>query len=304
LTTGAEGLPHQAGPGPHDPAAGLGAGDYGADHFRGHGEADADRAAAARIDRRVDADEAAVEGDQRTAGVARIDRRVGLNEEVEVADAGLGARQGRNDAAGDRLADAEGVADGKHQVAHLGLVGVLEFESRQVLLAGVDAQHREVGALVAQHQLGRELAAVGQHHGDLVGALDHVMVGHHQAAGIDDDPGAERVLGALALPAEVTEAVAEEALEEGIVEQRREGLPLLHHALGVDIDHRRRDPAHHRREGQCDLLAGFGHLRVLRGSRRRGRDGKQKADRQSAPHHGWTWVFRRHSHAPESRDWP
>src|SRR3546814_9213383 len=82
--------------------------DHGAHHVGGDREADADRAAGARIDRRVDADEAAVEGDQGAARVARIDRRVGLDEEAEVGDADLGARQRRDDAAGDRLSDAEG----------------------------------------------------------------------------------------------------------------------------------------------------------------------------------------------------
>ena len=131
------------------------------------------------------------------------------------------------------------------------------------------------------------------------------MIGDHQAAGIDDDPGAEGILGPLARPAEVAEAVAEEALEEGIVEQRREGL-LPHHALGVDVDHRRRDAAHHRREGQRNLLAGLRHLRLIGSGRRRNRHGQQKAanNRKSRgrPHFGMIQESQTHSHAPESRD--
>src|SRR3546814_4321664 len=78
---------------------------------------------------------------------------------------------------------------------------------------------REIGALVGQHQFRLELPAVGQHHLDLAGALDDVLVGDDEALPRDDDAGAERRLLALAALA-IAEAVAEEAAEEGIVEQR------------------------------------------------------------------------------------
>src|SRR5258708_7820638 len=61
--------------------AGHRLGDHAAHHVHGNREADALRAAGAREDRGVDADQAAVDVDQRAAGVARIDRRVGLDEE-------------------------------------------------------------------------------------------------------------------------------------------------------------------------------------------------------------------------------
>ena len=61
-----------------------------------------------------------------------------------------------------RLADAEGIADGEHEVADLQRVGVAELHRRQRLALGVDAQHRQVGALVGEHDLGGELAAVGE----------------------------------------------------------------------------------------------------------------------------------------------
>ena len=53
------------------------------DHVDWDREADADVAAGARDDRGVDADELAVQVDERAAGVAGIDRRVGLNEVLE-----------------------------------------------------------------------------------------------------------------------------------------------------------------------------------------------------------------------------
>ena len=85
------------------------------------------RAARARIDRRVDANEPAGHIDQRTAGIAGINRRVGLDEELIIADADLGARHRRDDAMGDGLADPERIADRQHQIADLQLVGIGEI---------------------------------------------------------------------------------------------------------------------------------------------------------------------------------
>ena len=79
-----------------------------------------------------------------------------------VADADLGTRQRRDDAAGHRLSDAEGIADGKHQIAHFEAIGVAQGQGRQLLVAHVDPKHRKVGALICQHDAGLELAAVGQ----------------------------------------------------------------------------------------------------------------------------------------------
>ena len=62
---------------------------------------------------------AAAHVDQRAAGIARVDGRVRLDEELVIGDADLGARQRRDDALRHGLADAEGVADGEHEVADL-----------------------------------------------------------------------------------------------------------------------------------------------------------------------------------------
>src|SRR3546814_10592516 len=104
------------------------------DHIGGHGEADALAAAAAREDGRVDPGELSVHAQQRTAGVARVDGCVGLDEEVEVRDPDIRAGERRYDAAGDGLADAERVANGKPEVAHLELVAVAQRNNRQLFL--------------------------------------------------------------------------------------------------------------------------------------------------------------------------
>ncbi len=66
--------------------------------------------------------------DQRTARIAGIDRGVGLDEELIVGDADLRARHRRDDAMRHGLADAERIADRKHDVADLERVGIAELE--------------------------------------------------------------------------------------------------------------------------------------------------------------------------------
>src|SRR4051812_47773139 len=84
--------------------------DDGGNRLRGHGKAEADRAAGRRDDQRVDADDLAFEVEQRAAGIAAIDRGVGLDVAVirTLADVAVARR---DDAGRDRAAEAEGVAD-------------------------------------------------------------------------------------------------------------------------------------------------------------------------------------------------
>ncbi len=164
----------------------------------------------------------------------------------------------------DGLADAEGVADGKHEVADHEFVRIGEVDGRELLPAVLDAQHGEIGAAVLQHDLGLELALVGERNLDLVGALDDVVVGDDEAGSIDHHAGAERTLHLFGTN---VAGRAEEAAEEGIVEghvRHAFGLPGTH---GGDIHH-----------GGCDHL---GHLHEIpvgpedaadsRSSRRSGR---------------------------------
>ena len=81
-----------------------------------NGEADADRAAGRRDDGRVHADDLAVHIEQRTAGVAFVDGCIGLQEIIVGAGVDV-ALLGRDDADGDRAAEAERIADGHDPVA-------------------------------------------------------------------------------------------------------------------------------------------------------------------------------------------
>src|SRR5205823_4284793 len=103
-------------------------------HVRGDGEAYADVAARRRKYLRVDADEVARRVDERAAGVALVDGRVRLQEVFEAAVTQARVPTLRaDDAGGDGLPDAEGVADGEHDVADANLVGVAEREHGQIL---------------------------------------------------------------------------------------------------------------------------------------------------------------------------
>ena len=233
----------------------------GAFHERLHqvgrnGEADAVRAARARDDRRIDADHPPAHIDQRAARVAGIDGGVGLNKVLGIVVADAGACQRRDDAAGDGLADAEGIADGEHQVADLHPVGVVELQVGELAARPRDAQNGEVQLVVAQDDLGIELALVGERHPDLglAAALDDVVVGDDDAVLADEDARAQRVLHPLSLRAEIA---AEELLEEGVVEQRGGVLDPLRH---VDVDHGGGHLLHEGCEGELHLHLALRHL--------------------------------------------
>ena len=156
------------------------------DQIRGDREADPDRPAGARKDDRIDADQAPVQSHEGAARIAGIDRRVGLDEGSALRS---GARLGGHDAARDRLAHPERVADGEHDVADRHRIGVAELEGGKRFVPRIDAQDREVGRFVAADERGLELAAVGQRHDDLVAVLHHVMVGDDDSVGGDDHAG-------------------------------------------------------------------------------------------------------------------
>ena len=183
----------------HRLAAALGRRHDDAHHVGGNGKADALRAAGAREDRGVDPDQLARHVDQRAAGIAGIDRGIGLDEELIVGDADLGARQRRDDAVGHRLADAERIADREHDVADQQFIGIGKIQRREFLFGIFQAQDRQIGAAVLQHDLGLEFALVRQRHLDLIGAFDDVVVGHDQTRRIDHHAGAERALHLLRL---------------------------------------------------------------------------------------------------------
>ncbi len=241
-------------------------------HVDGHGEADPDVAAAPRRDDRgVDADELAVERDQRAARIAGVDRGVGLDEVLVAFRVDPRPPERRDDAARHGLAEAEGIADGDDEIAHQQFLGIAKGHLGQVL--GVDPEHRDVGGRIAADQLGLEAPVVAKGDADLVGILDHVAVGQHEAVpGIDDDA---RARAHLALRRQAP-GRRQERLEERVAEERRH-LRRTFRDHG-DVDHRVVHGLDQRRDGRDAAGIGPGRRdlgrRRVRGDAER-QDGKQ-----------------------------
>src|SRR6516162_7006734 len=133
----------------------------------GDGKGDAYRAARGGEDGGIDTDHVAVDVEGRAAGIAFIDRRIDLNEVVVRTGPNV-ATSSRDDAGGHGAAEAERIADRDHPLAEPQRIGVAEFHGNQRLVR-LEAQQREIGALVAPDDLGLEFAAVVENDVDLVG---------------------------------------------------------------------------------------------------------------------------------------
>ena len=101
-----------------------------------------------------------------------------------------GAEVSERDAGG----EPEGATDGKEPVADVQPGRVPEVGGREVRRRRAEPDQREVGRGVASHEVGVEAAAVRQAHLDGAPALDDVVVGHHQARAVDDEPRAPAFL--------------------------------------------------------------------------------------------------------------
>ncbi len=208
-----------------------------------HREADADRAARRRDDRGVDADDIALEIEQRAAGIAAIDGGVGLD--VVVVGTGLDvAVARRHDAGGDGAAEAERIADRDHPFAEPQPVGIAERNRGERLLR-LHPQQREVDLGIATEDFRLEARAVIEDDGHLVGVGDDVVVGHHDAGGIDDEARSQRIHPArrvrppLVVALLIVAAVLEEVIEE--LAERRTRRQLRHRIVAVVDGLRGRD---------------------------------------------------------------
>ena len=114
-----------------------------------------------------------------------------------VARADLRTRECRNDSHRNGLTHAKGIADCKHNIAHVHAVTVPKIDRRQPLAFGIDLDDRKIGAIVREKHPRLELAAVGKSDGDVLAALHHVIVGDDYAVWTDDDARAQRLLHAL-----------------------------------------------------------------------------------------------------------
>ena len=100
--------------------------------------------------------------------------------------------QGADDAAGDRVLVAVGVADRDHRLARHQVGRGADVDHRQ-LASGVDLDDGQVGLGVERSSLATSVLLVGQRDLDLPDAVDDVMVGEDVAAFVDDHAGAHAV---------------------------------------------------------------------------------------------------------------
>ena len=181
------------------------------------------------------------------AGVAGVDCRIGLDE-VFVIEAHGGSADGADHAHGGGFADAEGVADGQHDVADFDALAVGKGDGRQA--AGIHLEHGEVGLWVIAQHLGSEGASVVKCHLHLVGVLDHVMIGEDVAVRGDDHAAGGAVFAGLGQLAVAAVALIKQAsgveTAERLGRQQLSGIAKGERRLGfgqdVDLHHRRGDP--------------------------------------------------------------
>ena len=187
-------------------------------------------------------------------------------------DAGLRARQRRDDAMGHGLADAEGIADGEHDVADLERVGIAEIDDGKCA-AALEPQDGEIGALVAQHDVGVKFPLVGERDLHIGHAFDDVTIGDDEAGRIDD----ERPSQAIARSGR-RDGRRRRRRNAGKRDRRKRIARLLVDPRGIDIDHRGRRLLDDRGEGQKLLAASSGACRTARSAPSRRRAEKQRRE--------------------------
>src|SRR6185437_14754691 len=187
----------------------------------------------------VDADQVSVQVHQRAARIAGIDGSVRLNEVLIVLDTQSTASGGANDAHGRGFADAVRVANSKHDVSDMQIARVAELHRRQI--GRVNFEHRDVRIGVGADDFRREFALIGKANFDIGGAVYHVIIREDCSVRGNNDAGA-KTLFALALGHHLAAAlIAEELLEEGIVEERHSLLARLHYFGRMNVNNRRQN---------------------------------------------------------------
>src|SRR2546422_2003299 len=153
-------------------------------HARGHREAATHRPAALADDRGVDTDNLPSGVDQRTTAIPRVDGGVGLNEVVvrPTADHSTGRAY---DPGGDRLLEAERVADSHHRLADLERIRIPDGDDREP--SGLDLQKGQVCLGIAPDYRGGQLTVVRQLHLDAGRILDDMVGGHDVAVRGQDE---------------------------------------------------------------------------------------------------------------------
>ena len=182
------------------------------------------------FDGEVDADHLAGGVEQGSAAVARVDLGVGLDRVEDVF--GVPGRwignldgpvDGADHALGHAVLLAEGAADGDRELADLQAVRLAPIERRQILRLDLDHRYIVVRA-GTDHPRVVGLVLIAQDHLQLLGVLDHVVVGDDVAVRPNDEARADAML----------------LLLHELVGRRHRGLDLNDGTAGLarHVDHR------------------------------------------------------------------
>ena len=228
-------------------------------HAARDGEADT---LTAGDDGRVHPDNLAFHVDQGAAAVAGVDGGVRLEEVVKrpgLDAAALGAQ----DARGNRVPQAEGVADGEDPFAHFHLVGVAEVQEWQGRV-GLYLEQGDVGFFVSPDDLSLEgmllAGAALKVDENGIRASNHVVVGHDVAVGGNEEAGTEGALRTgLGIAAAAFELFKKTLEFRGKPAEHfgRHTAPLHDFLFGTDIDDGltggldQRDEVGNHRRGLC-----------------------------------------------------
>ena len=229
----------------------------------GQCEADTDRLAGGRKDRRIDPDDAARHVEKRPAGIPLVDRGIGLNEIRETARVDCTVKRG-HDPRRHAAAETERIADRHHPVADPERIGIAEADIGK-RVRRIHLEHGQVRCLVMPDQLRVAHLAIGEDDGNFLRPVDHMIVGDDHARRIDDEARAERRRGGAAFFA----VIVKEFPQGGIFRQVLEFLRNLLLLLRRDIHHGGRQCL--REIGKTKIAA-----RGLRGSGNRQKRQQQK----------------------------
>ncbi len=154
------------------------------------GKADARMQAA---DQCVDADDFAVNINERAAAVAGVDVRVGLDETLVLHAGGIfvaddvGTVLRADVAKGDAVIQGERRPDGDGKFAHARFVRISQFGHRQILGVNFNDGHIRFSASTPQNLRSGEGAAVFQAHFNFLRILHDMPVGQDVTVRADDD---------------------------------------------------------------------------------------------------------------------
>src|SRR5207245_8901447 len=104
-------------------------------------------------------------GDERTAGMSGVDRGVGLDEVEAGGSHGERGALAAHDSERDGVLEAEGMAEGQHELADADAIGVGQREGGQALDA-VELEQCEVDATVAADE-DRKSTRLNSSHGSI-----------------------------------------------------------------------------------------------------------------------------------------